>query len=100
MQGCRPPWNNLQRRGVHVDPICPLCDANKESTIHILFNCPCMQIVWLQSGLQLPLVFYDTPLQCFGLLLSTKPIELCVKYLSICYFIWYYHNQVIWKQKH
>jgi hypothetical protein len=41
-----PTRENLQKRKVVNDPLCPVCGKEEETTVHILWNCPSAMDVW------------------------------------------------------
>ena len=41
-----PTWQNLHRRHVIDDPICPSCNSKMETTLHIIWLCLTSQNVW------------------------------------------------------
>jgi ribonuclease HI len=44
-----PTRDNLGRRGVVDDVVCPLCNREEETVIHALWSCPATQDVWSAS---------------------------------------------------
>lgn len=44
---------NLLHRHIPVDPTCPRCFNNNESSVHAFFTCPFAQQVWRLSGLSI-----------------------------------------------
>ena len=48
-----PVKENLKRKHVDVDPICPRCGEKEESVDHLLLTCSEAQVVWYASPLRL-----------------------------------------------
>lgn len=44
----------LQTRGIHLDPTCPVCHQGPETTRHMLFHCQIAREVWETSQFPLP----------------------------------------------
>src|ERR1044072_6192297 len=40
---------NLLRRGVQVEPLCPICKEEPETVAHMLLTCPAAKVVWFVS---------------------------------------------------
>ena len=46
VKGCR------ARRGIGTDDLCPICQEEKESSLHALRDCARVRVVWLQLGVR------------------------------------------------
>jgi hypothetical protein len=44
-----PTKENLHRRNIVLDPLCPICQLETESVGHILWGCRSSQVVWQES---------------------------------------------------
>ncbi|KAJ9560185.1 LOW QUALITY PROTEIN: hypothetical protein OSB04_005345 [Centaurea solstitialis] len=45
-----PTQSALQTRGIHVSPLCPLCNRNIENVWHALVDCPSIRPIWQEAG--------------------------------------------------
>lgn len=48
-----PTKDNLIKRNMNVDPICPVCNVHNETILHSLVTCPIIEKVWYASSLSL-----------------------------------------------
>ena len=46
-----PTRGRLEQKGVNLDPICPLCFSETETTEHLFMRCPMVQQLWFISAL-------------------------------------------------
>lgn len=42
--------SNLLRQKITKDPLCPLCEAEEETTNHVLWGCPAAGLIWSMCG--------------------------------------------------
>ena len=47
LQGTLPTADRLQSRMVPVSPLCPVCGVDRESTLHLFFECPFAMSCWI-----------------------------------------------------
>ncbi|XP_057423561.1 uncharacterized protein LOC130717370 [Lotus japonicus] len=51
---------NMKKRGMNIDPICPCCGEEEETTIHALLTCEPVRRIWFASHLNIH-ISMDTP---------------------------------------
>ena len=64
-----PTKDNMIKRFESIDPTCPLCCQDIESTCHVFFNCPVAKAIWLTS--------------CWGFRASDHQISSCEDIINL-----------------
>jgi len=98
-QNLLPTKQNLLRKGVGVDDLCPCCMLEVESVIHVLWCCPGAQDVWgCGSALfqKCPYFFSDFP-ELISYLLSKLNADLMSLFVLIFHRIWLRRNRLIFE---
>jgi hypothetical protein len=48
-----PTKENLNKRGIASDPLCPVCGLVPETMGHVLWSCPAAKDVWLENMMRI-----------------------------------------------
>ncbi|GKV08912.1 hypothetical protein SLEP1_g20481 [Rubroshorea leprosula] len=101
-RGVLPTKDNLHRRRVETDLLCPVCGLEPESILHCFVYCLAARATWLGSPLSLRVselhvdnfaAFIDGMIPILG----REQLEmLCI----LCWKIWGCRNEVVWHGKH
>jgi hypothetical protein len=96
-----PVKDQLFKRGVHTDPLCPRCQNQVETIKHAFLDCFWAQQVWLASPLTINLSNNHFESVCDWYEYMFKHTEKDTKELivAITYGIWYARNQLIFQEK-
>ncbi|PNX67651.1 hypothetical protein L195_g055740, partial [Trifolium pratense] len=97
-----PVKNNLFKRGVRCDPLCPRCSNTLETTHHVFLECEWAKQVWFASSLTLNLgKNQPTDLHDWLISMMNNTNKECVEEITaIIYGIWYARNMLIFQEKH
>ncbi|KAK6156676.1 hypothetical protein DH2020_010924 [Rehmannia glutinosa] len=92
-----PTPENLIRRHLPCDPLCPLCKSADVTTIHLFFLCPLTQQIWNLSGIQQPVHHFKQPSLALWIrdLIEDSPTPVSELALAICNGIWNGRNKFI-----
>jgi len=74
-----PTRGNLCKKGVKIEPLCPMCNSYMETTHHLFMECNFAKLVWFSS--------------CLGI---HVPLQSSLS--SILWKLWHYRNQVVFHQ--
>ena len=97
MQGCNLTMLNLNKRGVQVEPICPLCKDDIESVEHAIFKCDiacCVWKMWEDCPISLMDINRDVSDLAIEILHQGTQRDL-EKFFGVAWRIWLNRNQVI-----
>ena len=96
-----PTRGTLVKRGLQIDPVCPLCNSGIEDLEHLFLQCPVVQDVWylanLHKWLSIPLrVAPGDTIQYWlsKLRLSSSPVQLD-RVVALLWSIWKSRNNVV-----
>ncbi|XP_057444580.1 uncharacterized protein LOC130736815 [Lotus japonicus] len=100
-QNALPVKANLIRRGIHTDPICPMCGDDRESTCHAILTCPEVRAIWFSSplGLHINLTEGMSFKEWLEHLLSHLPNTGQQWLFSVAWAIWKRRNAWLFEQK-
>ena len=93
---------NLARRGMEVDKVCPRCGEEEESIEHLLIQCAVSQRVWYSSPLRIHVArtggirFRDWVISVGG---NKKEEEWWMMFWMICWNIWLGRNAWVFEGK-
>ncbi|CAJ2675264.1 unnamed protein product [Trifolium pratense] len=95
-----PVTDNLQKKGIMCNPLCPRCNAKIEDINHVFKDCTWAQQVWFASPLninfeKLRTSFIDWIHDSF----SHNQSDTVELISSICYHIWKARNLLVFQQK-
>lgn len=97
-----PMFQNLVRRKIDVNPLCPVCFESTESVLHIFQTCQFARLVWAISGL--PAYSLVSPnadlwdwIQCIKQVLAAPQFEY---FICLCWCLWNHRNRVVHENKH
>ncbi|PNX95563.1 ribonuclease H, partial [Trifolium pratense] len=96
-----PVKNNLFKRGVRCDPLCPRCSNSMETIHHVFLDCEWAKQTWFASALTLNLGqnqltdFYDW----INYMINNTNKECIEKITAIMYGIWYARNVLVFQGK-
>jgi len=96
-----PTMLNLNKRGVQVDPICPLCKDDIESVEHAIFKCDiagCVWKMWVDCPISLMDINWDASDMAIEILHQGTKRDL-EKFFGVAWRIWLNRNQVIYEEK-
>ncbi|XP_057416032.1 uncharacterized protein LOC130710699 [Lotus japonicus] len=95
-----PCQQNLKRRGIKIEPLCPLCGEHREETpFHLFLNCNWARQVWFMSDLAIKSGEVATELDNW--LLQMKEIvslDVMDQVAMICWSIWKSRNDCIFNK--
>ncbi|GLT65131.1 hypothetical protein SLA2020_375810 [Shorea laevis] len=101
-RGVLPTKDNLHRRWIVTDLLCPVCGLEPESILHCFVHCPAARATWLGCPLslrasELHVNSFAAFLDSMVSILGREQLELlCV----LCWKIWGCRNEAIWHGKH
>jgi len=91
----------LLRRGLHIDPVYPVCLSDTESSEHLFKQCQIVKKVWEVADKHNWLPFSVSPIgcqdlsQCLGKIQSSRNPKLKQKFLFLLWSIWKSKNATI-----
>ncbi|KAJ9545522.1 hypothetical protein OSB04_025229 [Centaurea solstitialis] len=92
---------NLQKKGIQISPLCPLCNNNLENVWHSFVGCPAVTPVWSESGLWEKVDQHAREVDSFADLifrmLRENPRHIGDQFVMILWSIWQRRNDIIWK---
>ncbi|XP_057418236.1 uncharacterized protein LOC130712417 [Lotus japonicus] len=96
-----PVRDSLWRRGVEVDPTCPLCGEENEIVSHLWLNCPMSKCFWFAYSLGLRLdSFSSLPEFLLQFLADADADDGAIsRWLSASYALWEARNKVIFQDR-
>ncbi|KAK2373667.1 hypothetical protein QL285_074691 [Trifolium repens] len=94
--------DNLFKKGVKCDPLCPKCGDYKETLSHVFLECEWVKQVWLASPLTINLNATHDPniikwIYHMAMNTSTESMEFIT---STIYSIWYARNQMVFRESY
>lgn len=96
---CLPTMTNLLSKRIEVNPICPVCGVENESTIHLLVSCQLSMQVWNKIGVCIQAgsrsSFFDWVTCCFREVDTGKHNLIA----TTCWCIWGARNKLVWNKK-
>ncbi|CAJ2673653.1 unnamed protein product [Trifolium pratense] len=101
LKNALPVKNNLFKRGVRCDPLCPRCTNCLETTNHVFLDCEWTKQVWFASSLNLNLGqnqitdVYDW----IRYMINNTNKECIEQITAIIYGIWYARNMLVFQEK-
>ncbi|PNX85350.1 hypothetical protein L195_g041418 [Trifolium pratense] len=96
-----PVKDNLFKRGIRSDPLCPRCLNTTETTYHVFLGCEWSKRAWFASPLTLNLNtnqytdFYDW----LDSMINKTNQECIEQITTIIYGIWYARNMLVFQEK-
>jgi hypothetical protein len=94
LRNALPVKDNLFKKGVNCDPLCPRCDGYKETLSHVFLECEWVKQVWLASPLTINLSTVHNPNiinWIYHMVMNTR-MESMEIITSTLYSIWYARN--------
>ena len=92
-----PTMLNINKRGIQVNPICPLCNDGVESVVHAILRCKIASNVWR--------MWDDCPISLMGNNMDIPDLAMEIlhqgtqkdleKFFGVAWRIWYNRNQVL-----
>ncbi|KAM6588282.1 hypothetical protein CsatA_010887 [Cannabis sativa] len=96
---CLPTLVQLRTKHVAVSTLCPLCQEQDESILHILVTCRVTRKCWDRVGIGTVTPagtnFFDWCTTVF----SVAAADLCCNVATVCWAIWGARNELVWKRK-
>lgn len=92
-----PTRQNLQRKGIYLDTLCPICHADVETVEHLFMNCQLAKLSMFASplGSHAPI---NTDMHCWLLeWLTCRIKEGSQLFCVILWKLWYERNQAVFK---
>lgn len=93
---CLPTKTNLWSKRVEVNPLCPLCNLERETTTHCLVSCSFASSCWLAAGIGSRHVANDSFACWFELLFKRLDASQRAEAATICWAIWRSRNDLVW----
>jgi ribonuclease HI len=92
-----PTRENLCRRKIIRDPLCPLCGRAVESVFHILWQCPSAMDVWTMGCRKIQKSFFLGPdfLQVVEGLFNKCELEELIQFATLARRMWLRRNEVV-----
>lgn len=92
-----PTRHNLQKKGISLDPLCPLCHSDVETVEHLFMNCNLSKLALFASPLGSHAPF-NMDIHCWLLdWLSCRNKEGSQLFCTILWKLWYARNQAVFK---
>lgn len=93
-----PTRGNLCKKGIKIDPVCPLCNLEPETSEHLFMRCNFAQVVWFSSSLGVHVPLDSTLNQWLHKWLMGKDTLGAQIFCSIMWKLLYARNQIIFNQ--
>ncbi|KAL6574838.1 hypothetical protein OROMI_012123 [Orobanche minor] len=96
-----PVMQNLERRNLHVNNICPLCLQTGETVMHIFQHCHFARVVWALSNIPVFAIYNHWPdiWDWVYYLKQVLRIEQFNLFICICWRLWYTRNTLVHERK-
>ena len=99
-----PSRGTLLRRGLQLDPLCPMCSMDIEDSDHIFMHCPMAQKVWDMAVQHQwipsqPFVHYGTPLREALHLLAQNHYPRLSRVVLLLWSLWKSRNAFIFRRE-
>ena len=93
-QGTLPTTDRLRSRMVPVSSLCLVCVADRESSLHLLFECPLAMSYWILT----PILIhgrYESIMIWFSHVMSfCSPIDISIA-IIVCWTLWTNRNNIV-----
>lgn len=96
---CLPTRVNLIVKRVQVNEICPFCNGESETIIHVLVSCPFANQCWIRRGGFVPSAEDYTFDGWLRQMLDHTGKEGHGEILTMCWSIWQARNRLVWDNK-
>jgi len=96
-----PTKENLCKRRIVDDPICPMCGQESESTIHALWSCVAAKAVWTEcpARIQKCQVMNTGFMDLFRCLISRLELEEVELVVMVAQKIWFRRNRMVFERE-
>ena len=98
LKGVLPTADNLRRRMIQVQSLCPVCVQDRESIHHLLGRCPIARECWLLTPIPIQGRF-ETVMSWFSRLTLACSQEIVALTVMICWVLWTNRNNKVWRNK-
>jgi hypothetical protein len=91
-----PTRENLSKRKVIMDSLCPFCEQDMETCFHILWQCPSARDVWSMGPIKIQKSFFSSPdfMQIVEGIFGACTEEEMVQFVGLARRIWLRRNEV------
>ncbi|XP_057419100.1 uncharacterized protein LOC130713345 [Lotus japonicus] len=97
VSGLLPVRASLRRRGLDVDPLCPLCAFDEETIFHLFVSCPVAQSFWFGSPLSLRLHRFGNMGEFLADFLPVADDDALAVWQAGVYALWETCNRVVFQ---
>ena len=96
LQGTLLTIDRLRSRMVPVLSLCPVCVADRESSLHLIFECPLAMSCWILTPIPVH-GRYESFIAWFSRVMSFCSPSNILIVVMVCWTLWTNRNNVVWR---
>ncbi|XP_062102834.1 uncharacterized protein LOC133812999 [Humulus lupulus] len=97
--GCLPTNSQLHSRYVGVDPLCPLCQSDRETITHALVGCSRVWQCWVSLGFRLVRPASETFTSWLKISVAGLNDDQRAQAFMLCWAVWRRRNDYVWRNR-
>jgi hypothetical protein len=96
-QNILPTRGNLFKKGIKIEPLCPMCNSATETAHHLFMECNFAKLVWFSSSLGIHVPLHSSLTSWLLNWLEKKDKLGSQLFCTILWKMWFYRNQMVFR---